>query len=799
MMGANRLANMSYLKHQLTGEEGTGDEIYEVVDRVTGVKYFLKEFRRSSGGIEILMKLEHPNLLKCVEVIEIKGKIYLLYEHMDGGSLSGDCIFGEFKLAGVARQVLLGLRYLHRNNICHGDVRLSNIFIDSNAQVKVLYSGEKAPVGGGGGFWWWDVWNLGLSILKLCNGLNEFPKSPPTELLYRFLSSCMKTHKDDESKNRWAVEKLLCHPFLNQLSATTSFNQKMKLPAAVIHEASPSEEITEQINLRAKRRKAYQEHGIEEEEDVESSQVPLIDYWNCIRHLALFLPDYGFSKDKLVQMWIAEECIKLEVTKRMEDVGNLCFDFLLNQNIIVPSKPTAAYLSHYQVNDKSKIARLIIQRGDYVRIRDGNELDTTNQEILHLTWDCRKHDHALVDDALTKFKKLRTLLVVNLCIPRNKMCNLRFPHLKLLKTLDLSSSNITHVPCSIEYLESLRFLDISNTPIDQLPQSIDLLLSLQTLRLRDCPGIHELPWGFGSLINLRHLDLQIFGQLRVMPSGMGNLTKLQTLDAFIVGETDDGCGITELKNMNEIAGSFSILKLHNVSNAEEAKAAALCDKKHIDDLYLYWGSVENPDATDILEYLQPHFNLKFLHISHYCGSKLPSWITNPSFVDLSTIFLIGCINCDTLPSFGELPSLKSLDFVEMTSVRDINSLFCRKSETRVKVAFPKLEKLSIDDMPNLVEWSGMEDGDFPCLKDVTIGSCPELATLPSLSHLRSLESLEINDCEKMISLPELPASVKDLRVRCCPKMSKRLYYKDGRREIAHVNNIWIDLEKLSLH
>lgn len=81
--------------------------------------------------------------------------------------------------------------------------------------------------------------------------------------------------------------------------------------------------------------------------------------------------------------------------------------------------------------------------------------------------------------------------------------------------------------------------------------------------LKRCLGVREVPREFRNLKKL--------------------LTELQTLQGFIVGK-DDGRGIRELKNMNEISGSFCITWLENVSSAEEAKEASLADKKLIDKL-----------------------------------------------------------------------------------------------------------------------------------------------------------------------------------------------------------------------
>ncbi|GFQ02640.1 putative disease resistance protein at3g14460 [Phtheirospermum japonicum] len=539
------------------------------------------------------------------------------------------------------------------------------------------------------------------------------------------------------------------------------------------------------------------EQGINE---VESSKVPIPPH---VQHCALFLSDCEFEKDKLIQMWIAEECIENEETEIMEDVANLYFNELVSEEVIIPSKFDHLYRQlNYKVNT-SKISTWFSKQGNYLRIGEGG-LDKISGEALHLVWHCKRLDQTLFD-ALKNLKHLRTLLIlVQSSVLIKHLPNDSFLGLKLLRTLDLSCTHILELPGSIRLLEELRYLDISESPIKRLPESIECLHFLQTLKLRGCFGISSLPNGLGRLINLRHLDLNIVGQLEFMPSGMGNLVKLQTLQAFIVGK-NDGCGIKELKNMNDITGSFCISKLENVPSTEEAKKAALSNKKRIDKLELRWqdyGNYKSQDTAEILECLQPHFHLQELQITHYGGLRLPSWISNPSYIDLASITLYKCINCDILPSIGKLPSLKILHIVEMNTLRNINTLFCRDYGIQGSNAFPKLEKLTLENMLNLEEWTELEDGDFPCLSHISLRHCPKLSVLPSFSCLCSLQNLEINYCMQLISLPEglFPASLESLIVKGCPRINERCL-KDGGQDwfkIADVKNVWIDFEKISL-
>ncbi|KAK9290030.1 hypothetical protein L1049_008193 [Liquidambar formosana] len=288
-----------------------------------------------------------------------------------------------------------------------------------------------------------------------------------------------------------------------------------------------------------------------------------------------------------------------------------------------------------------------------------------------------------------------------------------------------------------------------------------------------------------------------------MPKGMGNLTSLQTLHAFLV-DGEDGCRIVELKNMNYLSGAFCISRLENVLNSEEAKEAALSDKQYIDKLELRWSDLRNEEAVkeeEVLEFLQPHSGPKELEILFYRGSKLPSWISNPSFAMLANITFYKCTNCRYLPLIGELPALKRFSIFEMNTVKRINHQFLRKDTTQGHHAFPRLERLAIDVMLNLEQWIGVENGDFPCLHKFTLEYCPKLVALPSFSSIKSLKHLEINYCPKLLSLPEegLPSSVDFLVIRGCPALMERCRKGEGEDwgKIAHVPSIRIDNQEIS--
>ena len=83
---------------------------------------------------------ENPRHLGFLE----NGAIVIMMEFMDGGSLAtafkgcGASGVPERYIAEIARQVLLGLRYLHSElRVIHRDIKPSNLLLNARGEVKI--------------------------------------------------------------------------------------------------------------------------------------------------------------------------------------------------------------------------------------------------------------------------------------------------------------------------------------------------------------------------------------------------------------------------------------------------------------------------------------------------------------------------------------------------------------------------------------------------------------------------------------------------------------------------------------
>ncbi|KAK1280350.1 putative disease resistance RPP13-like protein 1 [Acorus gramineus] len=132
----------------------------------------------------------------------------------------------------------------------------------------------------------------------------------------------------------------------------------------------------------------------------------------------------------------------------------------------------------------------------------------------------------------------------------------------------------------------------------------------------------------------------------------------------------------------------------------EAEEAELKEMQLLYALNLNWNfeGEHQQNDEDVLERLRPHTNLEVLKISCYKGSKLSSWLGDPSFSKLHSISFICLEHCNSLTPLGQLPSLYSLS---LNSVHEVKNLVPEsRGESDHITWFPALEKLSIYNMPN---------------------------------------------------------------------------------------------------
>ncbi|XP_034138414.1 calcium/calmodulin-dependent protein kinase kinase 1 isoform X2 [Drosophila guanche] len=92
--------------------------------------------------IAVLKKLDHPNVVKLVEVLDdpIEDSLYMVFELVKQGEvlrIPTDNPLAEERVWSIFRETLLGLEYLHYQKIIHADIKPGNLLLTECGHIKI--------------------------------------------------------------------------------------------------------------------------------------------------------------------------------------------------------------------------------------------------------------------------------------------------------------------------------------------------------------------------------------------------------------------------------------------------------------------------------------------------------------------------------------------------------------------------------------------------------------------------------------------------------------------------------------
>ncbi|KAG0213703.1 hypothetical protein BGX33_002773 [Mortierella sp. NVP41] len=99
------------------------------------------------GEIAILKKLNHPNIVKLYEVLDVAAEdsMYMVFELCELGALTEVSvsdklgkIFTDSECRDVFQQMVLGIEYLHEHDIVHRDIKPDNLLRSADGTLKIV-------------------------------------------------------------------------------------------------------------------------------------------------------------------------------------------------------------------------------------------------------------------------------------------------------------------------------------------------------------------------------------------------------------------------------------------------------------------------------------------------------------------------------------------------------------------------------------------------------------------------------------------------------------------------------------
>ncbi|KAH9324313.1 hypothetical protein KI387_004491 [Taxus chinensis] len=209
-IGSGSFAVVWRAKHKHHGHEVA---IKEIATR----KHNKKVLESLELEIDILKKINHPNIVRLHDIVRVPGKIYICLEYCPGGDLSTyiQCHgrVSEDIARHFMRQIGSGLTMLREHHVIHRDLKPQNLLLstnDSNAVLKIADFGFARPLQPQGlaetmcGSPLYmapeimleqkydakaDLWSVGTILFQLVTGKTPFSGSNHLQLKHNILKS----------------------------------------------------------------------------------------------------------------------------------------------------------------------------------------------------------------------------------------------------------------------------------------------------------------------------------------------------------------------------------------------------------------------------------------------------------------------------------------------------------------------------------------------------------------------------------------------------------------------------------
>ena len=128
-------------KVRLGKKENTGELVAIKIIKKASMERDPNGKNKIHREIALMRFLDHPNCIRLLDICESQRHLYIILEYAPKGDLVDLCTrFGPLTdehAMEIFRQIIYGIDYLHIHSICHRDLKLENILVDTSDHIKI--------------------------------------------------------------------------------------------------------------------------------------------------------------------------------------------------------------------------------------------------------------------------------------------------------------------------------------------------------------------------------------------------------------------------------------------------------------------------------------------------------------------------------------------------------------------------------------------------------------------------------------------------------------------------------------
>lgn len=348
--------------------------------------------------------------------------------------------------------------------------------------------------------------------------------------------------------------------------------------------------------------------------------------------------------------------------------------------------------------------------------------------------------------------------------------------LSALTTLDLEGcTSLRELPGCVGQLAALESLQLSRSGLRALPDELGELTALRSLKMDGMQAMEseELPASMVELISLEELEISeirlrsfrdgLFALPRLRMLDLGLPTRLSRLDVDVLDDPNLPRSIGLAVSLEELSLSFwSFDQLpEEIGRLSQLRRLSCMECHRLRSLPRTIGALRRLELLELVS------------TRTWSCPDGPNWVPGQVVVrmpldslpdemrDLAALkeLTITQASFDELPAVvGELPALLRLSIAEFA--QGVPAHLSCQSDARPRLTKfcrtlpPTLEALSLSFCSGLRELPAELFSSLIRLQEVSLMGCDELVTLPDVSNLAELTSLNLTHCWSLEHLPE---------------------------------------------